>query len=378
MDEGQLASRTGLSVLPDRTISLCGFVPYALQTTPSQRFRIEQWAPYLSAEGIDVQLVPFASESVMDCLRQPGRVLGKAVALINAFACSVIRSLSSRRCDIVLIHRAISIAGPAVQERLLAFLDCPMIYDFDDAVWLLHTSSNNRRFGWLKFPAKTATICRLSKHVIVGNCFLEDYARQYNDRVTVIPSSVETAQFRPIRKAKLGRRVVVGWTGSSTSQTHLEMFAPMLRQLCSRPDVELRVHSDRRPDLPDVPLVWRPWQPNTEVEELAAFDIGIMPMPDDPWARGKCAMKALLYMAMGIPAVCSAVGTNCEVIHHGQNGLLARTQDEWLDCLTTLIENADLRDQLGSAGRRTVEEHYSARRCAARFADVVREVVAGK
>src|SRR5439155_8350872 len=131
--------------------------------------------------------------------------------------------------------------------------------------------------------------------------------------------------------------------------------------------VEFRVHSDRPPELPGVPFVWRPWSPQTEVEELAAFDVGIMPMPDNLWARGKCAMKALLYMAMGTPAVCSAVGANCEVIRHGENGLLARTHVDWSACLGALIDDAKLRATLGAAGRLTVERHYSAARCAADF-----------
>jgi glycosyltransferase involved in cell wall biosynthesis len=109
---------------------------------------------------------------------------------------------------------------------------------------------------------------------------------------------------------------------------------------------------------------------------LAAFDIGIMPMPDDRWARGKCAMKALLCMAMGVPAVCSAVGTNCEVIRDGENGLLARTEDEWLAHLTALIDAPDLRDRLGAAGRRTVEEGYSMTVCAARMGQVIHQAVA--
>src|SRR5262249_44087868 len=145
---------------------------------------------------------------------------------------------------------AMCIAGPAILERLLAATNRPVIYDFDDAIWLLNTSAVNRRFGWLKFPGETAAICRMSAQVVVGNRYLQDYARLHNDRVTVIPSSVDTESFRTqvngVRKA----RIVIGWSGSSTSQTYLEMFAPLLRQLSRRPDVELRIPSDRQPELP--------------------------------------------------------------------------------------------------------------------------------
>jgi glycosyltransferase involved in cell wall biosynthesis len=135
------------------------------------------------------------------------------------------------------------------------------------------------------------------------------------------------------------------------------------------------VISNREPVLPGIDYVWVPWTAETETEELAYFDIGVMPMPDDEWARGKCALKALQYMAMGIPTVCSAVGANCEVIQHGKNGLLASTNEEWLASLELLIEQAELRRRLGEMGRRTVEERYSKQRCAALFASVVKSAI---
>ena len=124
-----------------------------------------------------------------------------------------------------------------------------------------------------------------------------------------------------------------------------------------------------------MPFVWRPWSPETEVEEIARFDVGIMPMPDNDWARGKCAMKALLYMAAGVPAVCSAIGMNREVIEDGANGFLASTDEEWLARVGALVEDPALRERIGAAGRRTVELGYSAEVAARRFAEVVRSVV---
>jgi len=364
-------------ILPviDRPISVFGFVPYALGTTPSQRFRIEQWLPYLKAEGIEVHLVPFADELLMERLRRPGHLFRKATSLINAFLLVTGRALSSWKHDVILIHRAICVAGPAILERFVASIRRPVIFDFDDAIWMLHTSAANRRFGWLKFPGKTATICRLCTRVVVGNTFLAEYARHYNPAVTIVPTSIDIDLYRPARKPHSQGRVIIGWTGSATSQTHLEMFAPVLREFFSRNDAELRILSNREPELPGIPHVWRPWSADTEVAEIAQFDVGIMPMPDDRWSLGKCALKALQYMAMGIPAVCSPVGANREVIQHGQNGLLAATPDEWLAQLTTLIQDPTLRDNLGAAARRTIEEKYSASRCAAQFAQVVRETI---
>jgi len=356
-------------------LRVAGLVPYPLDTAPSQRFRLEQWRPVLEQRGVLLELMPYADERLMEILHHPGQRLRKA-ASVAAGCLRRGRSLAGLRAyDAVVVHRAACLVGPAVLERFLARTGRPLIFDFDDAIYLLHTTEANRGLGWLKFPGKTAAVCRLSDHVVTANATLAAWARGHNPRVTVIPSSVDTERYRPGPSRAPDARVVIGWTGSSTSMAHLEGFAPVLREVIVR-GVELHVHCDRRPRLGDVPFVYREWRPDTEVEELSAFDIGIMPMPDEPWSRGKSAMKALLYMAMGIPAVCSAVGMNCEVVRHGQNGLLARTPEDWIASLRTLVADADLRQRLGKAGRRTVEDEYSRERSAGRFAAVIEAVLA--
>jgi glycosyltransferase involved in cell wall biosynthesis len=357
------------------SIKVLALMPYPPDTTPSQRFRIEQWLPYLEEQGIVVEIMPFADESMLRLLHKPGRRVAKAMANVRRFVERFSDVIAARRYDVVLIHRAVCISGPAILERFIAALGRPIIYDFDDAIFVLHTTDVNRRFAWLKFPGKTASICRISSHVVVGNSWLADYARQYNSRVSVIPTSIDTGHYQPAKRPRSNGRVIVGWTGSSTSQTYLEVFAPVLKELIARRDVEIRVISNREPSLPGIPHQWRSWSPETEVEELSQFDIGIMPMPDEEWARGKCALKALQYMAGGTPTICSAIGANCEVIQSGENGLLATTSDEWLSQLEKLIDDAGLRSRLGIAGRKTVEERYSMHRSADLFAQVVRSVV---
>jgi len=356
-------------------ISVCALVPYPVDTTPSQRFRIEQWLPYLKQRGVSVDMYPFADENLLSLMRQPGRRAAKAGVSLYRFGRHFFNVAAITRYDVVLIHRAACIAGPAVLERLISLFRKPIIYDFDDAIFMLHSTETNRQFGWLKFPGKTASICRLSSSVVVGNSYLADYARKYNQNVHIVPTSIDIHRYQKITRNGTNSRVIIGWTGSSTSQTHLEMFAPVLRKVLEHRDVELRVISDREPTLPGIPYVWLPWSPETEVDELSNFDIGIMPMPDDQWARGKCALKALQYMSMGIPAVCSAVGTNREVIRHGENGLLASSSEEWITCLNDLIDNPALRQELGRLGRSTVEMEYSVNRCADLFAGVIQQTI---
>ena len=356
-------------------IKVLALVPYPVGQTPSQRYRIEQWQPYLEREGISLELSPFATEGLMRVLYRRGHLASKALGLAAACTRRSLQLTQLGRYDAVLIHRAACLAGPAMLERAISLSGKPVIFDFDDAIYMLHTTSANETFGWLKFAGKTASICRSSTHVVVGNSYLAEYARQYCPQVTIIPSSVDTERYCPRGKQASKTRVVVGWMGSSTSQTHLEGFAPVMSELSMRPGVELRIISDREPVLPGVPFVWRPWSAESEVEELAQFDIGIMPMPDNLWTRGKCAMKALLYMSMGVPVICSAVGTNREVIIHGSNGLLAATSEEWVASLDTLVVDPAERERLGAAGRQTVEERYSKEHCAASFARVVEQTL---
>ena len=352
-------------------LSVCGLLPYPLDSAPSQRFRVEQWIPYLRDQHISVDLFPFTDGRLSHLLYKPGQQLAKALALIKAFMRRAARLRLTARYDVILIHRAVCIGGPALLERLLTYCRRPVVFDFDDAIYLLDSSAANRRLAWLKFPGKTGAICRLSTHVVVGNSYLADYARQHNPNVSVVPTSVDTARYRPREGATPHPKVVVGWTGSSTSQAHLEMFRPVLLELLKRRPVELRVISDRQPVLPGVPCVWRPWSAKAEAEEVGQFDIGIMPLPDDQWARGKCACKALQCMAMALPVVCSRVGANCEVIRHGVNGFLAESPDEWITHLTALIDSLPLRRRLGEAARQTVEANYSARHSAKLFGNVL-------
>lgn len=351
-------------------------VLYPQNTVPGQRFRIEQWGPYLEDQGIVLEYLPFADRALIELLPQPGKQVAKATAMMCAFLRRFREAINWKKYDVIYLYRAASIVGPAFLETLLPLLQRPIIYDFDDAIFHLDTHPANRNFGWLKFPGKTGTICRLSSHVIAGNNYLADYARQYNKNVTIIPSSIDTNVYEARHKKESQKRAVVGWTGSSTSQSHLESFTPLLHELLQQRDVELHVISDRKPELPGVPVTWHRWSPETEISDLARFDIGIMPMPDDQWSRGKCSMKALLYMAMGIPTICSAVGMNREVIQHGENGFLASTNEEWLNCLNALINDTALRRRLGAAGRQTIEAQYSMRHCAVQFANVIRETVA--
>jgi glycosyltransferase involved in cell wall biosynthesis len=355
-------------------MSVCALVPYPVGMTPSQRYRIEQWQPTLVNDGIDVELWPFLQERELELLYSPKRWSEKARMVSRATARRLVAMTRLERFDVVLIHRAACLAGPALVERLVACRK-PLVFDFDDAIYLLDSTAQNRIFGWLKFPGKTASLCRISHHVVTANDYLANYARRFNRNVAVVPSSIDTERYQLRHTPRLTSRVVLGWTGSATSQAHLEAFAPVLHRIVERHGVTVHIISADRPNVGNLPIVWKRWSADREVEDLAEFDIGIMPLPNDEWVRGKSAFKALQCMGMGLPVVCSAVGASLDLINHGENGFLAATVDEWEESLGRLIVNTSLRERLGRAARRTIEERFSMTQSARAMADVLRAAV---
>jgi glycosyltransferase involved in cell wall biosynthesis len=169
---------------------------------------------------------------------------------------------------------------------------------------------------------------------------------------------------------------VIGWTGSHTSEQYLEVVRPALERVRRRHDFLLVVVGGGAFSSPGLDIVHRPWRSSTEVADLSDFDIGIMPLPDSEWERGKCGLKALQYMALGVPTVVSPVGVNKEIVEHGRNGLLAASDDEWEKAIELLLTDVDSRRRLGAEGRATVESTYSAAVHAPHVADIFREAVA--
>ncbi len=362
----------------NKRLRVCALMLDPYDTTPGQRFRLEQWESYLTEMNIDIDYFAFSDDRLRSVLYKEGRFWAKTLGMSRAILKRFRDVVKASDYDVVYLFRTASFVGPALLERLLKFRNNPIIFDFDDAIYLTNTSDANKRFGWLKFAEKTADICKISTSVTVGNSHLADYAKQFNQNVFIVPTSIDTDKYQTKEKQiDRGAKVVIGWTGSSTSQYHLEAFEPTLAELFKRrEDAELRVISNREPSFKTIPCTWKEWSPETEVAEIAEIDIGIMPTPDDEWSRGKCALKALQYMSLGIPAICTDMGANRDVIEPGKNGFLAKTQEEWLEYFDKLIDNRELRTRLGREARNTVVAQYSMKRCAELFADVVRETIA--
>ena len=330
------------------------------------RFRIAQFIPYLESVGFEVTLQSLFTPEFFRLVYKPGQYLRKAVTLGGLSLKRLATLASASQYDLIFIYREIFPLGPPVIEQLLASRRRPpIVFDFDDAIFLPSVSDANRLIATLKQPGKVRTIIRKSDHVIVGNEYLGAYARRYTDAVTVIPTSVDHTRFVPrldtaSSNGTSPRPLVIGWIGSPTTGAYLRSLTPVFQKLAERQAFVLRISGTADPvTIPGVQVDNRPWRLDREVELFNTCDIGVYPLPDDDWSKGKCGFKAIQFMACGVPVISSAVGVNREIIHDGLNGYLASTGDEWVAKLERLLCNADLRHHLAEVGRRTIAERYS-------------------
>ena len=335
-------------------------VPALYDTSPGQRYRLEQWEPLLRERGVEITYAPFEDEELHALLYKPGLMTKKLqlVARNLGRRLSLVRRVKDY--DLVYILREAALLGPPIFEHLIHQRRVPIVFDFDDAVFVSYRSPSNGYLSYLKFASKTKTICRIASHVMVGNPYLAEYARQVNDRVTVIPTTIDTEKYRVPQRTERTGPPVIGWTGSYSTVQHLDTLRGALTKLAERESFRLRVIGTPTYELPGVEVEAMKWHADTELEDLSAIDIGMMPLPEDRWSKGKCGLKALQFMALGIPTVCSPVGVNTDIIQDDENGFIAGTEDEWVEKLTRLLRSAELRQRLGQAGRATVEQKYSA------------------
>lgn len=342
--------------------------------SPSQRYRFEQWAPHLARDhGITLDFAPFESERLARLLYEPGHVAAKAFWTLRDFARRGAIVRRARDYVAIVIHREAALIGPALYEWLLARTGKPIIYDFDDAIWSPGQAWKNGLFSRLHFTGKTSTICKLATAVTTGNEFLADYARERNDNVFVVPSSIDLADYPLVPEPPAADRFVVCWTGSTSTLVHFEHAREPLERLAGLVPLVVKVICSKPPERPIAGAEMRfvPWSAEGEAHEVGDCHVGIMPLPDDEVSRGKGAMKALQYMATGRPVVVSPVGVNAQIVQPGRNGYLAGTTAEWIEALTALARDADLRARLGRNARNSVEHGYTAEVSSAKFARVV-------
>ena len=338
---------------------------------PSSRYRIFQYLPYFHAREIDVVVKPLFGPTYFWLLTwRPAwpKVIAKAIYALVRFFKRAGDLLAMGPVDLIVIEGQLFPYCPATVERLLVKLNWKIVVELDDAIYLT-------RFHQRKIPA----LLRMSSAAIVGNHVLANYAGRFASRVSVIPTVVDTGRFHPaVQRGSSQARdsvLTIVWIGLAFNFPFLELLVPVIRELQRSEGVQFRVISSRPPAFPGVTIDFRLWSLEGEVADLRGGDIGVMPLPDTEWTRGKCGLKLLQYMALGLPSVASPIGVNREIISDGENGFLATTQEEWRTILLRLCQDAELRLRIGQAARQTVETKYSLSIWGPRLADRYRVIV---
>jgi glycosyltransferase involved in cell wall biosynthesis len=265
---------------------------------------------------------------------------------------------------------------PAVFERWLVWRGCRLVVDYDDAIFHQYDAHSSR---WVRalLGRKIAAVMRLAHTVVAGNAYLADYAKLSGaKRVEVIPTVIDLRRYPPGPASARSRPFTIGWIGSPSTTRYLLQVAPALAQVCADGLAQVCLVGAAYVNLPGVPVEHITWDEATEIEALQSFDVGIMPLPDEPWTRGKCGFKLIQYMGLGLPVVASPVGVNTEIVVDGVNGHLAESQTQWVQALNDLKQNTRLRLKLGAAGRAMVEATYCLQVTESKWLDLLKAVTA--
>jgi len=353
-------------------------VPHRMGRSPGQRFRCEHFIPYLKDNGFDITYSNLLSETDDHYFYSFGNLHRKIWIVVKSFFKRLKDVWFCKKYDLVFIYREAHMLGTTIIERMFRLRNVPIIFDFDDSIWLNDTSPGNQKLKWLKRPSKTADICRLASTVIVGNQYLADYAKRYNPRVEIVPTTIDTDYHVALPHNKPHKTAItIGWTGTSTTLKHFYTIVPVLKSLHDKygNKVDFLVIADLEPKVDGLPLKFFRWNPKQEIEQLAEIDIGIMPLPDNEWTRGKCGFKGLQYMALKIPTIMSPVGVNKDIVDHGLNGFLADSEEDWFEYLSQLIDNEELRKRIGMNGRQRVLQHYSVKANREKYLSIFKETI---
>jgi glycosyltransferase involved in cell wall biosynthesis len=337
----------------------------------SSRYRSFQYLPALQAAGLECVVSPLFDDAYLAHKYTHGRAsLGH---VLGAFARRLRSVLTVPRGAVVVVEYELLPFFPALFERWLAWRGCRLVVDYDDALFHQYDQHAN---PWVRrlLGGKIAMVMRLADTVVAGNAYLADYARRVGARrVEVIPTVIDLARYPAKPLAPDSAVFTIGWIGSPSTARYLRDIAPALAEVCQGGRARVRLIGSGPIDLPGVPVEVLPWREDTEVDEMRRFDVGIMPLPDEPWARGKCGFKLIQYMACGLPVVASPVGVNAEIVDDGVNGFLATTSANWVQALEALRADVELRLRMGAAGRKRVADGY----CLAVTAGLVVGVIRG-
>jgi hypothetical protein len=322
----------------------------------SSRMRFYQYLPWLEAAGISITMAPLFSDAYVQGLQRNTK---SPLDALRAYAGRVQALLASREFDLLWIEKETLPWLPAWVEKMLLPGAVPYVLDYDDAVFHYYDENRNPVVKAL-LAGKHPALMQGAALVVAGNVYLAEFARQAGaPHVEVVPTVIDLARYplAPRKRAVGDTLPCVGWIGQRATASFLAPYAPIFERLSAEGLARFAAIGIDAKSL-GLPMDSIPWVEATEVDSISSCDIGIMPLVDEPFERGKCGYKLIQYMACGLPVVASPVGVNRQIVEHGVNGFLAETPEQWEQALRTLLANPELRQRMGQAGRQKFERQY--------------------
>lgn len=333
-------------------------VPSQKGHSPGQRGSIELWEDILKPEGIELVYAPFETDKLREILHQSGNNAGKISEMMRGFANRIKLLQNLDEFDAVFVYREAALFGPAFLEKMAARKK-PIIYQLDDPLFVPYKSPSNGYLSYLKFFGKIKEIIRISKVVMVNSTPIREYAEQFNKNIWQVPSIVDTNIFKYKPFANDLKRVCVGWSGSPTTIKNIKLVEKPLQIISTKDIADIHFIGGREFGLENVKFSSDEWSLASEAEDLRKMQVGMVPLPVNDWNKYKFIMKAAQYMALGIVPVGTPMASNPEVIRHGENGFLAATDEEWVEYLTILVEDSELRQKMSLTAAKDAQARFS-------------------
>ncbi|HUC80446.1 MAG TPA: glycosyltransferase family 4 protein [Flavisolibacter sp.] len=343
-----------------RTKKVLVVCPYPENVAPSQRLKFEQYYTHFREAGYTVETSAFISPSFWKIIYKKGNYAGKALHTIAGYFGRVAGLFRLHRYDVVYIHLWVTPFGPPFFEWLYRRFSKKIVYDIDDMVYLDNIRNKAHPFvSMIKGTKKPIFLMKHADHVITCTPYLDEFVRQHNRHTTDISSTINTRLYRAKTDYTVKDKFTIGWSGSHSTSRYLHLLDDVFRELAKEIDFRLLVMGDTSFSLDGVDVESLPWKEEHEVDVISRFDIGLYPLPNEQWVFGKSGLKALQYMALGIPTVATAIGTIFRIIQNGENGLLVNEKEEWKKAILALYYDQDLREKMGRRAVQTVHQAYS-------------------
>lgn len=338
----------------------------------SSRYRSYQYIPYLRKEGIEITVAPLFDNNYIKNL-YAGRKKN-LLKVLRAYVNRIINLYHVGGFDLIWIEKEALPWLPAWIEHKLGLAKVPYIVDYDDAIFHRYDQHHFKLIRWI-LGKKIDLIMQYAALVLVGNEYLLERAKKAGaKRVEVLPTVIDLEKY-PSNSFNNNDIFTIGWIGSPVTSHYLKLVMPALEEFCKKNTARIVLIGAKKEELSNIQVEYVPWSEETEIKEIQKFDVGIMPLPDNGWERGKCGFKLIQYMACRKPVIGSPVGVNCEIIKHGINGYQAKNIDEWIWALKKLKDDHKLRQEMGRAGREIVEKKYCLQVTAPRLLKILYSVI---